>query len=407
MDILEDDLGIQDIKSWRLFEHRNETWIEYPNTTGFSPGKAFFLIVSRPGIKIDSGPGLSNDSGQAYAIPVQPGWNLVGNPFNFPVSTSKIRFQKSRVAPVLRTYNGQWSSVGDVSEILPFEGYAVFNHLPSSDVLLVDANSPVSTEVAAKQTNKMQAVQWSIQILAQCQLAQDSDNMVVVIPDAAPGWDLFDQPEPPVIGDFVSLYFPHPEWNMLTDLYSIDARPEPTDGDVWHFEVRTNIHDVVYLTFNGLHEIPSEFEIWLGDDILQVTQNLRKSNRFFIAPLPKDQSKSFRLMIGKPDFIKQQIEGLQEIPQVFKLSQNFPNPFNSVTTIRYVLPQAEKVTLKVFNILGKEVVTLVKEETKEPGLHTAIWQGLDNAGLLVASGIYIFRIRTDTFTKAKKMILVK
>ncbi|NIU99856.1 MAG: S8 family serine peptidase [Phycisphaerae bacterium] len=405
--VLEDDLGRQDVKSWRLFELQNGNWNEFPNTADFLPGNAFFLIVNKAGIKIDSGPGMSNDSGHAYSIPIMPGWNLIGDPFNFPVSTSKIKFQKSKARPILRTFNGQWSGVGDVVEILPFEGYAVFNHLSSSDVLLVDPNAPASSAVVAKAQNKMAASQWSIRILAQCQQARDSDNVAAAIPKAVASWDFFDQPEPPVIGQYISVYFPHPGWNMLTDFYSIDARPSPVDGDVWNFEIRTNIHDEVRLTFDGIRKVPREFEVWLVDEDLKLSQNLRKANRFSTAPPPNNQSRRLQLMIGKPDYIQRKIETFKGMPENFELFQNFPNPFNSITTIRYALPQAEKVTLRVFNILGKEVATLANGELQERGFHTAIWKGTDDDGFLVASGIYILRIQSGSFSKAKKMILIK
>ena len=83
------------------------------------------------------------------------------------------------------------------------------------------------------------------------------------------------------------------------------------------------------------------------------------------------------------------------------MNQNFPNPFNSTTTIRYELPELANVTLKVYNILGEEVNTLVNEQ-KEAGRYQVQF----NAGNL-ASGVYIYRISTGKFTASKKLILMK
>jgi aminopeptidase N len=88
-------------------------------------------------------------------------------------------------------------------------------------------------------------------------------------------------------------------------------------------------------------------------------------------------------------------------PAVFSLSQNFPNPFNPSTNIEYRIPNAELVTLKVYDVLGREVATLVNER-KQPGMYSAEWDGSR-----AASGIYFYRLRAGTFSATKKMMLVK
>ena len=91
----------------------------------------------------------------------------------------------------------------------------------------------------------------------------------------------------------------------------------------------------------------------------------------------------------------------------FELAQNFPNPFNPATTIRYSLPETEKVTLKVYNLLGEEVVALVQNEEKAAGHHFAIWDGRNKTGQPVSSGLYLYRLQAGEITIIKKMALVK
>ncbi len=97
------------------------------------------------------------------------------------------------------------------------------------------------------------------------------------------------------------------------------------------------------------------------------------------------------------------IGGIQtvEIPNYYSLAQNYPNPFNPTTSIKFSVPKAVNVSLKIFDVLGKEVVTLVNE-VKQPGFHTADF----NASNL-ASGIYFYRIDAGEFTAVKKMMLIK
>lgn len=85
----------------------------------------------------------------------------------------------------------------------------------------------------------------------------------------------------------------------------------------------------------------------------------------------------------------------------FKLSQNFPNPFNPVTSIQYSIPQRSNVTLKVYDVLGNEVKTLVNEE-KDRGVYSV---NFDASGL--ASGMYLYRLQAGSFVETKKMILLR
>ena len=88
------------------------------------------------------------------------------------------------------------------------------------------------------------------------------------------------------------------------------------------------------------------------------------------------------------------------MPRVYALMQNFPNPFNPTTTIRYDLPRATKVSLKVYDVLGREILSLAQGDW-EAGYHQVQW----NAN--VASGIYFYRLQTEEFVETKKMILLK
>jgi 5-hydroxyisourate hydrolase-like protein (transthyretin family) len=88
-------------------------------------------------------------------------------------------------------------------------------------------------------------------------------------------------------------------------------------------------------------------------------------------------------------------------PKEFKLEQNFPNPFNPTTKIQYQLPLDAKVTLKVFDILGSELVTLVNEE-QEAGYKEIQFNGNN-----IASGMYIYRLQASNYISTKKMMVVK
>ncbi len=89
------------------------------------------------------------------------------------------------------------------------------------------------------------------------------------------------------------------------------------------------------------------------------------------------------------------------IPDMFFVDQNYPNPFNPVTTIAYGIPQSGNVTLKIFDMTGREIKTLVNE-FKDAGYYVAKFDGSS-----LASGTYIYRIESGSFVSAKKMVLLK
>lgn len=93
-------------------------------------------------------------------------------------------------------------------------------------------------------------------------------------------------------------------------------------------------------------------------------------------------------------------------PETFALSQNYPNPFNPETEIKYQLPVESYVVLKIFNLLGQEVRTLV-EGKKGAGYYTALWDAKDNSGNDVASGVYIYRMVVGDYIEIRKMILIR
>lgn len=93
-------------------------------------------------------------------------------------------------------------------------------------------------------------------------------------------------------------------------------------------------------------------------------------------------------------------------PSGFSLSQNYPNPFNPTTNLEFSLPKSAKVRIDILNVLGQRVRTLV-DETMTPGRYVADWDGKDEAGNQVSSGVYFYRMEAGDFSDTKKMVLLK
>jgi len=96
----------------------------------------------------------------------------------------------------------------------------------------------------------------------------------------------------------------------------------------------------------------------------------------------------------------------EDIITQYTLFQNYPNPFNPSTMITYTLPKQSLVSIKIYDILGREIRTLVNTEQTQ-GVHKVEWDGKNNSGSMAASGTYIYRIDAGDFVQSKKMVMIK
>jgi len=110
----------------------------------------------------------------------------------------------------------------------------------------------------------------------------------------------------------------------------------------------------------------------------------------------------------KDAYVSVSVTGIQEdiVPGKIKLFQNYPNPFNPNTTIRYELPEGSNVKIKIYNLLGKEIVELVNE-FQSSGVKTISWDGKDKNGYSVDSGMYLYKFISNNYSQTKKMLVIK
>jgi|GEM_PF-1167402 len=151
---------------------------------------------------------------------------------------------------------------------------------------------------------------------------------------------------------------------------------------------------------NAGEEDPVELRIWDNDQ----ERTYRTAETFLFtpdghegtvgAPLPMTQTS---LAFNDPDYI----------PETYMLSQNYPNPFNPTTIIGYGLPEEARVTLRIYNIRGQVVKTLATNTLQEPGYYRVTWDGTNQYNKPLASGMYIVRMQTKSYTKIRKMVLIR
>ncbi|MCH7886693.1 MAG: T9SS type A sorting domain-containing protein [Candidatus Marinimicrobia bacterium] len=141
-------------------------------------------------------------------------------------------------------------------------------------------------------------------------------------------------------------------------------------------------------------------------------EGLNSGNTVFTSP----EELMFRTLtwFGIPGLVSVEDEIVTALPKEFSLGQNYPNPFNPETSINYAIPQDASVRLTIYNILGQKISTIVDEQ-KSSGVYSVSWNGRNNTGNQVASGLYFYRLEAKhitngnqrIFVDAKKMLLLR
>ena len=190
------------------------------------------------------------------------------------------------------------------------------------------------------------------------------------------------------------LSFDHVSSGELTDGWQMLEGKESLAGVVniggfdEHLIRSTEAGNLAYITFRAKQGVYDQGELWmygLSDDISSAET---KSVPFTTLP-----SGVRMLQSGN-------------IPDVYRLEQNYPNPFNLATEIVYQLPEPADVNLSLYNYRGQKIRTLVSQK-QSAGRYAVHWDGRDENGSVVSSGVYLYKLRTKNFTSIKKLILIK
>ena len=384
-DFFLDDLGPYNENKYRIFECTNGS--EYSEISDLNkalpPGKSVWFITKEPAqLDVENGESILTD--HEYLIELQKGWNMIATPFPFPVSWEELG---SGLA--LRYFDGaDWPFVTIME---PFKGYAV--KALYDTVISVNAIESSIPKSLSKFFPDDTSNDWSIQISAESGYFKDQFNFAGVFNTAVDGLDRHDYPEPPPIGEYISLYLLSPE---NKEHLSTDFRQPNANGYTFEIEVRSNVNATKNIQFIP-RNLPENYD-WR---VLNTETKVNHGKNFIRFSLSEA---SYKLIVGSSDFINEYSSEYKSLPKLFKLAQNYPNPFNPKTTITYQIPVLSDVDLTIYDILGEKVVILLSTE-QEAGYYRLEWNGLNQSGQQVSSGIYFLHLQTKQFSQTIKMIL--
>ena len=157
------------------------------------------------------------------------------------------------------------------------------------------------------------------------------------------------------------------------------------------------------ITTAGLHTI----DVWMREDGTLIDKIILTTDAGFV-PTGHGPAESPRSsgVASKSKFGKDLFGVTSDLPEEFALKANYPNPFNPTTTIAFDVPEATDVTLEVYDMMGRRVATLINGQLNA-GRYEAVWNARSDAGSMVASGVYIYRLRAGSFESVKQMVLMK
>jgi hypothetical protein len=334
-----------------------------------------------------------------YALELHDGWNIISNPFDLDVSWAAVDAANEGSVPPLWRFGGSFERTETFASARTGTAFYVLNDQDREVLRLPypafpDAPTGSAAPAAGPPALTLEAVRAG---------TTRSAVRVGVSDDAADGRDRYDAVAPPTRFSRVALRLAAPTEDAppRQQQWAAEYRSSTTDGHTFSLTLRASPGAPVTLRATGLDVFDGQ-EVVLVDPAAGATHDLRVTSTVTLRP--EEGPRSLRLLVGSADYVetKQQVA----LPSDIQFLPNYPNPFSDQTTLEYVLPEPGPVRLAVYDVLGRQVRVLV-DERQSAGRHTVPWNGHDESGRRMASGMYLARLVVGETTKVRKMTFVR
>ncbi len=375
----------------------DQNYLENKSDFTFTPGKAYWVIGKNPlAISQQVNSVSLNTNDFTYSIPLHTGWNLISNPFERATQWSSIRNLNSLPAnKLLYSWNGSWSNP---SEMKPYEGYYFYNDSTNSPSLKI----PYEISGSLGKKNNDDPFPVDLQKFLNLSVMQLDEKeishiLIGIDPGARDGIDEKDYFSPP--GDFQKqgITLLRNELPKREKYLFIEQRPAIGEGQDYTIEIKTVPNQPLEIKVDGLNNF-KDYNIILFDAVLKNLYNIKDKQNIEYKSV--HQYNPFKLFIGTDNYINEIKKNI--MPIAHQLYQNYPNPFNPRTVIRFSLPKTEKISIRVFSILGELISTLIDNQVFDAGNYEIEFNGSQ-----LSSGVYIAALEAPGFNAQKKMILLK
>jgi hypothetical protein len=413
--------------NWRLLEYD-------PRVGDFRPPQTIrsgvgYWLFSRQANQLKMG-GTTVRPDVPRTIHLRKGWNLISNPFpvgipwrqtwiqasggKYPVTDSQARtYIPRKYSRYLdqtpdSVNNGAWEHRAFTASTTwePWEAVAI-NAMRDCELMATpDATDAARPAPALYPSAAAMDVipSWEIQLLASSQHTVDSSNFLSASSSSSDGYDYGDVEQPPSPMGGVDLYFPHDDWGESSGDFAEDRRAEIQTQGTWIVAVRSEPDDgVLQLGWSGVESVPSDLHVHLVDDDTDAYIDMRRHRGYdYVAG---GRVRHFRVVVGARPV------GPRGLPRELVLRPNFPNPFNPETWMPYALPVAGSVEVRIYGVSGS-LVRRLDLGVRPPGYYetrdqAAHWDGRNDLGELVASGVYYYEVHAGAERLRRRMQVVR
>lgn len=371
-------------KDWNMFHDNGDAanfFEEYDGSAkfNFGQGKGFW-VLSRSAVNVNRQVNTVALTGDAFNIPLNPGWNIISNPFEKSVSIP---------GAVFHSFNGNFTPT---NTMVPYEGY-YFNNTDNSTSINIPYPFTSSLPKINEQPYFLSEESLRLKLSSE---EFTSEVMIGIDEGAANDYDDMDYFAPPGNFEELGIRLVNNNFSTLYKQLFIEHRPEIGEGQSFELQIKNTTNKKANLIVTGIEKFV-EYEIYLVDERLKNFYDLKTKNEIEISG--SHHNNKFSLLIGNEEFIK--IYKDNYTPTVFALYQNYPNPFNPTTFIRFQVPEKEHVSIRIYDVLGSLIKVLVNE-IKEEGYYEVEFDGSE-----LSSGIYLYEFESGSKRSIKKMTLLK
>ncbi|MFQ6613819.1 MAG: FlgD immunoglobulin-like domain containing protein, partial [Fidelibacterota bacterium] len=391
-------------QTWQIYAWVTQSWV-FPDS--LRPGTGYWLNQRVTDAAIMSaGAGRSVDM-SGMTITLDPGWNLISSPYPFPIDYDLDPLVFSGPYTYGDFQGEGWSL--EVDSLKPWAGYDLYNWTEESQTLILNPlDTGESTGRLARTT-----VGWALNFSLTAGGLSDVNNMIGQATNARDTRDSLDRAEPPQLYNYLNLSIVNSSIDSRVRRYATDIRAYDQNLKIWDVEISSNqVTGRPFIAASQSGILPNGHAVYWIDPVKKSAVDISNQEARIEVSIYKNIPSTYQVISGPGALVRQQVnEILSQLPQQFELTQNFPNPFNGRTTIKYTLETPSQTILKIFNLRGREVKSLV-HSLQNFGRYSITWDGTNSNSVPVSSGVYFYQLRAmplngdDPVVQTRKMVLL-
>jgi len=371
------------------------------STFQFEPGRGFWAISETSWTveeSLSTIPLSQGSSGPVVAIELHDGWNIISNPLGKDVAWTQVQAVNGGTLQPLWRFDGSFNQTNTFASAKTGAAFYFNNQSGLARLQIPYVSS--QAQVASSTTESSQL----LSVTAKGPETSASTVRLGTSESATDGIGPDDIVAPPHRFEALSLRVQAKKTKDVKQRQQSlvqSVRQTGGDGQVYHLALRTKDQNPVTIQVSDVEALDGD-QVRLLNRETGASFDLRNDRKIEVTP----QANTTRMVVitGNASFVQK--EQARYLPSEVSLRSNYPNPFRKHTTIEYTLPEPGRVTVEVFDVLGRKVRVLVNDQRKA-GPHRVTWNGQNGSGQGVASGVYLTRLTFKGETITQKMVLVK